>query len=59
MIIQVLLMALAQVKASNTAEDVLNEIQKIICLWYRSKKVTKKYMKLNLKICLISVTNPV
>ena len=52
-------MALAQVKASNTAEDVLNEIQKIICLWYRSKKVTKKYMKLNLKICLISVTNPV
>ena len=43
--LQILPMALAQVKASNTAEDVLNEKQKIICLWYRSKKVYETELK--------------
>ena len=33
---------LAQVKASNTSENLLNEIRQIIYSLYRGKKVTKK-----------------
>ena len=34
--------ALAQVKAGNTSEKLLNEIRQIIYCLYRTKKVTKK-----------------
>ena len=34
--------ALAQVKAGNTSENLLNEIRQIIYSLYREKKVTKK-----------------
>ena len=32
---------LAQVKASNTSKNVLNEIRKIIYVLYRAKEITK------------------
>ena len=35
------LIALAQVKASNTSENVLNEIRRIINYLYRAKEITK------------------
>ena len=35
--------ALAQVKAGNTSENLLNEIRQIIYSLYRQKMVTKKY----------------
>ena len=34
--------ALAQVKAGNNSESLLNEIRRIVCSLYRSKEVTKK-----------------
>ena len=34
--------ALAQVKAGNNSESLLNEIRQIVYFLYRSKKVTKK-----------------
>ena len=34
--------ALAQVKAGNNSEHLLNEIRKIIYLLYQSKEITKK-----------------
>ena len=34
--------ALAQVKAGNTSENLLNEIRKIIYSLYRAKEITKK-----------------
>ena len=34
--------ALAQVKAGNTSENLLNEIRQIIYTLYRSKEITKK-----------------
>ena len=34
--------ALAQVKASNTSENLLNEIRQIIYSLYRAKKITGK-----------------
>ena len=34
---------LAQVKAGNTSENLLNEIRKIIYSLYREKEVTKNY----------------
>ena len=37
--------ALAQVKAGNTSENLLNEIRQIIYFFYREKKVTKKVHK--------------
>ena len=40
--IQRLPIALAQVKAGNNSENLLNEIKKIIYLLYQSKKITKK-----------------
>ena len=33
---------LALVKASNTSENLLNEIRQIICSLYRAKEITKK-----------------
>ena len=35
------LIALAQVKASNTSENALNEIRQIINYLYRAKEITK------------------
>ena len=40
--IQRLQIALAQVKAGDTPENLLNEITKIIYSFYRAKKITKK-----------------
>ena len=34
---------LAQVKAGNNSESLLNEISQIVYSLYRSKKITKKY----------------
>ena len=34
--------ALAQVKAVNTSENLLNEMRQIICSLYRAKEITKK-----------------
>ena len=42
--LQRLPIALAQVKADNTSENVLNEIHQIIYSLHRDKEVTKKYM---------------
>ena len=36
--------ALAQLKAGNTCENLLNEIRQIIYSLYRAKEVTKKYI---------------
>ena len=33
--------ALAQIKAGNNSESLLNEIRRIACYLYRSKKITK------------------
>ena len=40
--LQKLQMALAQVKAGNTSENVLNEIREIIYSLYRAKEITKR-----------------
>ena len=40
--IQRLPIALAQVKAGNTSESLLNEIRKIVYSLYQSKQITKK-----------------
>ena len=40
--LQRLLITLAQVKASNTSENLLNEIRQIIYSLYREEEVTKK-----------------
>ena len=34
--------ALAQIKAGNNSESLLNEIRQIACSLYRSKEITKK-----------------
>ena len=41
--VQRLPIALAQVRAGNTSENLLNEIRIIICSLYREKKLLKKY----------------
>ena len=40
--LQRLPIALAQVKAGNNSESLLNEIRKIVCSLYQSKQITKK-----------------
>ena len=40
--LQKLLTALAQVKAGNNSEDLLNEIRQIVYSFYQSKQATKK-----------------
>ena len=40
--LQRLTIALAQVKAGNNSESLLNEIRKIVCSLYQSKQITKK-----------------
>ena len=40
--LQGLPIALAQVKAGNTSDNLLNEIRKIIYSLYRAKEITKK-----------------
>ena len=42
--VQRLLITLAQVKACNTSENLLNEIRQIMHPLYRRKEVTKKYI---------------
>ena len=37
-------MALAQVKAGNTSENLLNEIRRIIIICIEQKKLLKKYI---------------
>ena len=39
--LQRLPIALAQVKASNNSESLLNEIRQIVCSLYQSKQITK------------------
>ena len=41
-ILQRLSIALAQVKAGNNSESLLNEIRQIVYSFYQSKKITKK-----------------
>ena len=41
-ILQRLLIALAQVKADNNSEGLLNEIRQIVYSFYQSKQMTKK-----------------
>ena len=36
--------ALAQVKASNTSENLLNEVRQIIYIYIKKKKLLKKYI---------------
>ena len=43
--LQRLSIALTQVKAGNTPENLLNEIRQIICFLYREKEVSKKSYK--------------
>ena len=40
--LQRLPIALVQVKAGNTSENLLNEIKQIICCLHRAKEITKK-----------------
>ena len=40
--LQILPVAIAQVKAGNTSENFLNEIRQIIYSLYQAKKITKK-----------------
>ena len=40
--LQRLPIALAQVKAGNNSESLLNEIRQIVCSLYQSKQITKK-----------------
>ena len=42
--IQILLIALAQVKAIDTSENLLNEISQIIYSLYQEKKLLKRYI---------------
>ena len=42
-ILQILPMALAQVKAGNNSENLLSEIRKIVYSLYQSMKLLKKY----------------
>ena len=40
--LQILPIALAQLKADNTSENLLNEIRQILYSLYRAKEITKK-----------------
>ena len=40
--LQRLPLALAQIKAGNNSESLLNEIRQIVCSLYQSKEITKK-----------------
>ena len=42
--LQILLIALAQIKAGNNSESLLNEIRQIVYSLYQSKKFPKKYI---------------
>ena len=42
-ILRILPIALAQVKAGNNSESLLNEIGQIVYCFYQSKQITKKY----------------
>ena len=44
--LQTLPLSLAQVKAGNTFESLLNEIRKIMYSLYRAKEITKRYIKI-------------
>ena len=40
--LQRLPIALVEVKAGNTSENLLNEVRQVICSLYREKEITKK-----------------
>ena len=40
--LQILPVALAQIKAGNTSENLLNEIRQVIYSLYQAKEITKK-----------------
>ena len=40
--LQILLIAHAQVKSDNNSKNLLNEIRQIVCSLYQSKEITKK-----------------
>ena len=42
--VQRLPIALAQVKAGNTSENLLNEIRQVIYSLYQAKEITEKYI---------------
>ena len=44
--LQRLAIALPQIKAGNTSENLFNEIPQIIYCLYREKEVTKKYISI-------------
>ena len=48
--LQRLLIALTQVKAGNTSENLLNEIRRIICSLYQTRETTKKVYKNNINL---------
>ena len=45
--LQRLPIALAQVKAGNASENILNEVRQIVYSLYRAKGITKKYATVN------------
>ena len=45
--LQILPIAVAEVKAGNTSENLLNEIRKIIYSFYQAKEITKKMYNKN------------
>ena len=49
--LQRLPIALAQVKAGNNSEGLLNEIRQIVCFLYQSKQITNKSMQPHNRIC--------
>ena len=50
--LQRLAIALAQVKAGNTSENLLNEIRQTIYSLYRAKEITKKVLNITNSIKL-------
>ena len=54
--LQILPIALTQVKAGNISENLLNEIRKIIYSLYQAKKITKKvYNNKSVQKCITAV----
>ena len=53
--LQRLLIALTQVKAGNTSENLLNEIRRIIYSLYQTREITKKVYKNNINLIKVFV----
>ena len=54
-ILQRLLIALTQVKAGNTSENLLNEIRRIIYSLYQTREIAKKVYKNNINLIKVFV----